>query len=103
MDNFLYCYLSPFLVGLVAVVAVILGGLALIILAFIIGEAVGDRYSAYMWDHDKLRGGIKSATEPIGKAVKIIIGSLIAAMFILLFSFLFWEVGIDILKRIVCR
>ena len=99
MDNFLYCYLSPFLVGLLAAAAVVLGIIGVLALIYFLGKAVGDKYDDFVWGH----ATVKRVTDGAGRIVQIVLGLLLVGSFGSLFIWLFWNFGLDILKRLVCR
>ena len=99
MDNFLYCYLSPFLVGVLAFAAIVLGVIGVLALIYFLGGAVGDKYSDIVWGH----ATVKRVTDGVGRIVQIVIGVLLVGSFGTLFIWLFWLMGLDILKRLVCK
>ena len=95
MSNFVYCYLSPFLVGLLALAAAIAG--------------VGVVCFIYV----QIEGWYRYAVSPVHKAKKVlgkvahwtgqVLASLVLLFFAALLGFGAWAIGIDILKRFVCK
>ena len=99
MDNFLYCYLSPFLVGLLALMAIVLAIIGVIALIYFLGSAADEKYSDFVWGH----ATVKRISDGIGRVFQKAIVLTLVISFGTLFAFLFWSVGLDILKRVVCR
>ena len=102
MDNFLYCYLSPFLVGLLTIAAGIVGFVIVVVFIF--------------WGWDKISYKIKyndrgfrrhsaagDAARKIGNGFLNILMIVCVVMLGIIISFGAWQLGLDILKRIMCK
>lgn len=99
MNDFLYCYLSPFLVGLLTVVAVIFGALMVGWLLILIGTFISEKYNHNIPYYSK----VNTAVRGIGTWAYRIVMTLVGIVFASLVGMLFWQVGIDILKRFACK
>ena len=99
MNDFLYCYLSPFLVGLLTIAACIFGILAFIWLLVLIGTFISEKYNHKVPYYSKVNTVVKGIGTWGYRIVMTILYSLLATMF----GFLFWETGIAILKRVMCK
>ena len=99
MDNFTYCYLSPFVVGLLAFAIVI--GAAAAICAII--------YKVYNWviydipPLGRLRTTIDRIVVLWGKwAAPFFVGAF-CIFIVVAMAFGAWSIGIEILKRYACK
>ena len=99
MDNFVYCYLSPFVVGLLLVVAVIVGILGAAAGIIFVGEKIKELYNRSIPYYSVT----KKIVRGIGKWTERIIVTLLIAIFTIGVSWIFWQAGLDILKRFACK
>lgn len=95
MTDFVYCYLSPFAVGLLAAVAIVCAALFFVYLLTKVSD----------WYENKGFGNIKLA-----KTVTVVEkwGKRIWYTFVIGFCAIFlgagiWELGLRILKRVACK
>lgn len=99
MDNFVYCYLSPFMLGLLWVIAVVVGLICAIAAICFVGGKIKERYDRnipYYSITNKIVGGIGKWTNRITTTLGIV-------FFVTLISFGIWDLGLAILKRVACR
>ncbi len=95
MTDFLYCYISPFMVGLLAAACVVAAALFLVYILVQISEWYGDKGISL----PKLRKTV-TFTE---KWVKRIFWTAIAVVATLALGVGLWDIGLKILKRVACR
>lgn len=99
MTNFLYCYLSPFAVGLLT--------FAIVILAFAVVCAIISK--TYNWviygisPVSLLRKNIDRVVAFSNKWVAPILVGAFCIFVVVLLAFGAWSTGIEILKRFACR
>lgn len=99
MDNFLYCYLSPFMVGMVTVISVFVAAIFVVFLLIMFGQKIYEIFDhkvPYYSTASKLVRGT-------GTWIYRILMGIIVLVFVAMFGNIFWETGIEILKRFVCR
>ena len=99
MTNFTYCYLSPFMVGLLAFALVVIAFLAV---CFVISKT-------YNWviygvsPASLLRKNIDRVVAFSNKwVIPVLVGGF-CIFIVLLLAFGAWDIGITILKRFACR
>lgn len=95
MTDFVYCYLSPFVVGLLAIVAIICAAL---FFAYLVWK-VYDRYENKGFRNIK----VAKTVTAIGKWGGRIFYTLVIAMFAVIFGVGMWDLGLKILKRVACK
>lgn len=99
MDNFVYCYLSPFMLGLLWVIAIVVGLICAIAAICFVGAKIKERYDRnipYYSMTNKIVGGI-------GKWTNRILMTFVVVFFITIISSGIWGLGIEILKRFACK
>lgn len=95
IGDFLYCYLTPFMVGLLAAACVVAAGVFLVIILIKIDEWYADKGIRL----PKLRKTV-AFTE---KWVKRIFYTAIAIVTAIVLGMGLWDVGLRILKRVACK
>ena len=99
MTDFVYCYLSPFAVGLLAFAVVILAALAIY---FIISKI----YNWVIYGIDPTSLLRKNIDRVVAFSDKWVGPALVGAVLIfivILLAFGAWDIGIQILKRFACK
>ena len=96
MEDFLYCYLSPTLVGLLAGIAIILGIVGGILFLGWISTIIGDRVSISI--SDKAYKVIETTGTVALNIFAVILAIILGSMLI----YGAWSLGLDLLKRVVC-
>lgn len=99
MDNFVYCYLSPFVVGLLLAAAIIAGIVGATVGILFVGEKIKELYDRRI----PYYGVTRTITRGIGKWTGRIIVTALIGLFTFGFSWLFWQAGLDFLKRFACK
>ena len=99
MDNFIYCYLSPFLVGLLTVVAIVVGIIAIIALLYYAGKGLEKGYDYTLKGYPTVKRTLSSVSDWITNGLLVVF----IIMFGATIAHLFWTMGIDIHKRIFCK
>lgn len=95
MTDFVYCYLSPFAVGLLAAVALIAGLLFFVWLMFKMSD----------WYQDKgfRRLKVGKVVTSIEKWGGRIFYTLVIAFFAVFLGAGIWQLGLRLLKRVACK
>ena len=99
MDNFTYCYLSPFVVGLLTF-AVVIGAFAAIC------AIISKVYNWVIYDVSpvgRLRKTIDRIVALSGKWLAPILVGAFCIFVVVIVAFGAWNVGIEILKRSACK
>ena len=99
MDNFVYCYLSPFLLGLLAVVAIFAGFILALAIICWVGAVI---HKWFTYDLPTY-GATKKIMGELGKWTTRIFFTLVVVMLAAIFAFGMWDMGIEILKRFACK
>ncbi len=95
MTDFVYCYLSPFAVGALAIVAILCAVLFFVYLM----TKVSDWYQNKGFRSIKLAKTV-TAIEKWGQRIFY---TLVIAFFAVIFGVGMWELGLYILKRVACK
>ena len=98
MDNFLYCYLSPTILGLLIFIAVILGVVGALLAIYWLYDT-----HLYKLAHKvEVSYKVRKAFEATGNAALYILLGIIGAAICWLITMAAWELGLSILKRVMC-
>lgn len=98
MENFTYCYLSPFIVGLLVFIAIIVGIVgACFVVAWLHEKA------KYDWLYGKsLPKAAQQVVDTTGKIAGAILWIIVAIAMAVILGFSAWQCGLAILKRVMC-
>jgi len=103
MENFLYCYLSPALVGLVSLIAIFVGGLAGALALIWLSERIGDWFRYSIPVYTKAGKTAHKVVKGISRTFQFIVLTIVGICVAVTITYGAWVLGIDILKRFVCK